>query len=221
MDEQEYNLDAQERTHLQEMLDVVPNAAQPLDEVLAARKAGTEAQRLRRGVRLTPERRQHEINVGRFWENAISFHFQMLMSRHREKESWTAGIAFLAAHSDESQQQAVRTLLPLVTCPGSRKYRTHIAFVVSFVAYGIMKVASLPVHLSWNLLYIILIAVVLDRAKDNRCRKIFRSMPDQEALEAYCDVLAGSAIRAVPWTHWIILLSFIAFSQVFVFRYPG
>ncbi len=215
MDEQEYNPDAQERTRLQELLDCVPKAARPLDEVLAAWKSGTETRRLRRGVHLTPERRQHEINVGRFWENAISFHFQMLASRHREKEFWTAGVAFLVTHSDESPQKAVETLLPLVVRPGSRNYRIYIGLVVSLMAYGILKTGWLSYPLSWSLVYVVLIAALLDRAKDIRCRMIFRSLPEQEALEAYCDVLAGSAIQAVPWPAWLIVMLVIAISLAF------
>ncbi len=208
--------DGAELAALREIMDSVPGTAQLPEEVLAAWREGTLIRRERLGRNMTDEEKDHEKNVARFWENALRTHLSAL-KRSSPHSLWSVGTAFITAHFDDSPREALLRLRP-VLLPGGTDANTSlpaIYFLIVLPAYVILRFCNVSLLFSHSLMWIVIIAVLIGKAKSIRCALLRRRLSDMEALEQSCDVIARSAFRALPPFVWATLALIIGLAYYY------
>ncbi len=199
--------DKQENKRLQEIMDSVPGTGEPLKEVLAAWQRGSDLHRVRRGLEYPPEKAAHEKNVARFYKRALATHY-VAQARHRCLAApWSLGVEFVAAHFDETPLQAFETVRYCLQ-PGAEKAdgaRLPILLTVLLPCWLLLRFAAPSLLGSWIVADIAVMTALLGAAKSMRCSLIRKQVPEKEALEAYCDVIAGSVFQALPAPLWGVL----------------
>ncbi|MBR6707429.1 MAG: hypothetical protein IKI84_12255 [Clostridia bacterium] len=211
--------DGAETAALREIMDSVPGTAQPPEEVLAAWREGTLIRRERLGRGMTDAEKEHEKNVARFWENALRTHFSSMRRKDRYG-LWSVGTAFLTAHFDESPREALIKFRP-VLLPGGTGADTSLQPIILLIllpAYAILRFFDVSFLMSHSLMWIVIIAALIGKAKSIRCALLRRRFSDMEALEKSCDVIARSPFRALPPVVWASLALIVALAYFYYLR---
>ncbi len=211
--------DGAELAALREIMDSVPGTAQPAEEVLSAWREGTLIRRERHGRDMTDAEKEHEKNVARFWERALRSHITV-MTRRKRPGPWSVGVRFLTAHFDESPREALIKLRPAFS-PDGTGADTAILPIILFImlpAYVTVHFFDVSPLFSLSLMWIVIVAALVGKAKSIRCARLRRRLSDAEALEKSCDVIARSAFRALPVSVWPALAVIIGISYFFYLR---
>ena len=196
--------DYQEKKRLQDIIDSIPGKDEPLEEVLAAWQRGSDLYRVRRGLEYTPEKAAHEKNVTRFYKRALATHY-VLQRRHCCLSApWSLGAEFIAAHFGETPLQTLETVRYCLR-PKTDGAKLTIVLTIMLPSWLLIRFANLSLLTSWILADFVVMSALIASAKSMRCSLIRRQVPEKEALEEYCDVIAGSAFRALPAPLWGVL----------------
>lgn len=218
MSERSYpELNEQECRKLRDVIDSIPDMHESLQAVLEAWKRGTGRRMLRRGKVLSTAEIKHEKKVACCYKRALAVHFS---GKKQRRTAWSCGTEFISSHFEETPSRSLETIQYCLRADSPEKADTSkkaILFTVVLPIFLLFKIADLPLLLSWLLADITIISAVLGSAKSIRCFLIRRHVPEMEALEAYCDVIAGSVFQALPKPLWAALVLLVALSVVLCF----